>query len=124
MFHDDKYGKKEEKYIHPDGREAVFNGDTTNKKKGTGELVTDPRYVGTYNYVNPSKLPEGNFPKRPEEMLDWMVQSRKFVVTNFWHSVLDVAPYYLLGSNNTRDQQRFQNDKKIRNVESGEKDEN
>ncbi|MBI5138070.1 MAG: hypothetical protein HZA24_12145 [Nitrospirae bacterium] len=39
-------------FIFPDGREAVYDGDT-------GRLITDPRYAGTYNYVTPG-IPSWN----------------------------------------------------------------
>lgn len=51
----------------PDGREAVYNSDTK-------ELITDPRYKGTYNYVNP----EGVFGR-------------------IGHAIIDILPYYLFG---------------------------
>lgn len=42
-YHQNLRGKLEQKFIHPDGREVVFDGDT-------GEVVTDPKIKGTYNY--------------------------------------------------------------------------
>ena len=54
IFHDNGKGKPERKFIHPDGREAVYDGDT-------GELVTDPCNKGTYNYVNPPQDGMGGF---------------------------------------------------------------
>ncbi|KAA0542739.1 hypothetical protein FZW96_21210 [Bacillus sp. BGMRC 2118] len=110
ILQDNKDSYPEEKYIHPNGREAVFNGRTIDEKNNTAELVTDSRYVGTFNYINPSIKPEGGFPKNPEEMLEWMVAWSKFGATNIGHGVVDVAPWFLLGSKNTRDQQRFQKD--------------
>jgi hypothetical protein len=42
-FHQNMRGKPELKYIHPDGREVIFDGDS-------GEVVTDPRIKGSFNY--------------------------------------------------------------------------
>ncbi|WP_444946838.1 RHS repeat-associated core domain-containing protein [Microbulbifer sp. VTAC004] len=77
IFHDNSVGKPELKFIHPDGREAVFNGDTLN-------LVTDPKYVGTYNYVNPAPVPDKWY-----DVGGWSVYAGK----GLGHLVLDVAPY-------------------------------
>ena len=41
--HQNKDGKPELKYTHPDGREVVFDGDT-------GKMITDPKIKGTFNY--------------------------------------------------------------------------
>ena len=51
ILHDDGVGKPEEKYVHPDGREAVFNGDCLCPE-------IRPKYKGTYNYINPGEIPE------------------------------------------------------------------
>ena len=80
IYHDNGVGAPEKKYIHPDGREAVFDGDTH-------EPVTDPQYMATYNY----SVPYYN----PEEGL-----TVKTVTSYFLHFVKDMLPYYLL--NNTR----------------------
>ncbi|MEH7179688.1 hypothetical protein [Neobacillus vireti] len=98
IYHDNNQGEPELKFIHPDGREAVFNGDDHS-------LVTDPRYIGTYNYINPSLQPEG-FPTNKEELLEWI----EFGKTGIGHVATDVVPYYMVGQKNERDQQRFLND--------------
>ncbi len=56
----------------------------------TGEwrIVTDPRYMGTYNYVVVSQPPE-NF-----NVIQWI----KTGVTFIGHVVVDVAPYKLGGN--------------------------
>lgn len=77
IFHDNGVGKPELKFIHPDGREAVFNGDTLS-------LVTDPKYVGTYNYVNPAPVPD-----RWYDVGGWGAYAGK----GLGHLVLDVVPY-------------------------------
>ncbi|WP_299003637.1 FG-GAP-like repeat-containing protein [uncultured Shewanella sp.] len=82
IFHDNGVGKPELKFIHPDGREAVFNGDTLS-------LVTDPKYVGTYNYVNPAPVPDKWY-----DVGGWGVYAGK----GFGHMVLDVAPYGVGGN--------------------------
>ncbi|WP_042457239.1 hypothetical protein [Neobacillus dielmonensis] len=95
IYHDDGKGKPELKYINPDGREAVFNGDTL-------KPVTDARYKGTYNYINPSLKPEG-FPTSLQDLEEW----GEFASTGLGHVVTDVVPYYLVGQKNERDQPRF-----------------
>ena len=42
----DKDGTPDLKFVHEDGREAVYHKDTK-------ELVTEPHCKGTYNYVVP-----------------------------------------------------------------------
>ncbi|RFB12158.1 hypothetical protein DZB84_19585 [Bacillus sp. HNG] len=96
VFHDDNKGEPEKKFIHPDGREAVFDGDTL-------KPVTDARYKGTYNYINPTLMPEG-FPNSKQDILDWVEYGK----TGLGHVVTDVIPYYMVGQKNERDQQRFQ----------------
>jgi len=95
IFHDDGKGAHELKYIHSDGREAVFDGDTHMP-------VTDARYKGTYNYINPTLKPEG-FPSSLQDLNDWV----EYGTTGLGHVITDVVPYYLVGQKNERDQQRF-----------------
>ena len=54
IFHDngDKY--PECKYVNDDGREVVYDG-------ATHQIITDIRYVGTYNFINPQKSKLGHF---------------------------------------------------------------
>jgi len=77
--HDNGEGKSEVKYTHPDGREAVYDGDN-------GELITDPSLKGTYNYVNPAK-PSWN-------PLSWP----KAAVKGAGHFTVDMVPYYIGGN--------------------------
>jgi hypothetical protein len=82
LYHDDGDEYPELKYIHPDGREVVFDGKT-------GEVMTDPRYLGTYNYIMPAQP--------PEDFLDikgWKAFAKKGI----GHYVVDVLPY-LTGGN-------------------------
>ena len=74
VLHNDQVGREEVKIIFDDGREAVYNGDT-------GELVTNPEYAGTYNYVNPQLGAPWYHPK------------------NVAHGVVDVVPYCIGGNN-------------------------
>ncbi|MCX2783662.1 PQQ-binding-like beta-propeller repeat protein [Microbulbifer thermotolerans] len=82
IFHDNGVGKPELKFIHPDGREAVFDGDTLS-------LVTDPKYVGTYNYVNPAPVPDKWY-----DVGGWGAYAGK----GLGHLVLDVVPYWMGGN--------------------------
>ncbi|MFS1525938.1 hypothetical protein ACL7TT_17830 [Microbulbifer sp. 2304DJ12-6] len=82
VFHDDGIGNPEAKFIHSDGREAVFNGDTS-------LLVTDPRYMGTYNYVNPAPVPNNWY-----DVPGWVLWADQ----GLGHAALDVAPYILGGN--------------------------
>lgn len=77
IFHDNGVGNPELKFINPDGREAVFNGDTLS-------LVTDSKYIGTYNYVNPAPVPDKWY-----DVGGWGAYAGK----GLGHLVLDVVPY-------------------------------
>lgn len=88
IYHDNGVGQPELKYIHPDGREAVFDGDSL-------EAVEDPEYKATYNYVTPSEMPQNIFD---------LAGGGKFVVDGVGHFGADMLPYYLTGSKNERDQ--------------------
>ena len=81
IYHDNGVGKPEEKYIHPDGREAVFDGDTH-------EPITDPRYMATYNYCPPMPLPDN--PTLP----DYAVLLLQYI----GHFIFDVFPYWIWGN--------------------------
>jgi len=70
------------KYVSPDGRyEAIY--DVNNK------LVTDPRDVGTYNFVSPNEDPFGHFIKdvipwiyfgnSPDDSTEWWQRALSFV---------------------------------------------
>lgn len=86
IYHDDPNTEGNEyKFIFPDGREAVYYNDT-------GKLVTDPRYKGTYNYVNPAQL--------SMNPLYWP----SIAARGTGHFFLDIAPYYIWG--NTRKTER------------------
>ena len=51
VFHDNGIEEPELKFVHSDGREAVFDGDTL-------KPILDPKYKGTFNYVVPVLPPE------------------------------------------------------------------
>ncbi len=55
MLHQNDRGKPELKFIHKDGREIIFDGDS-------GEIITDPRIKGTYNY-EPAPISWGHLTK-------------------------------------------------------------
>ena len=82
IYHDNGVGQPELKYIHPSGREAVFDGDTL-------QPVTDPRYAGTYNYVSPAQAPENWY-----NVGGWF----DFSMRGAGHLVTDVVPYWLGGN--------------------------
>ncbi len=89
VYHDNGDKFPEEKYVNYDGREAVFDGKTK-------RLVTDERYIGTYNYVTPYVLPEKGERKKGD--------FTKWFYTRIGHAFMDVAPYYLTFKSNTRRQ--------------------
>ena len=86
LYHIDDVGKDELKFVHPDGREAVFNGDTL-------EPMLDSRYMATYNYVALMPLPDN------PGMMDYIAYGVCWV----GHGVTDVLPYWILGMCNTRE---------------------
>lgn len=88
-YHDNGQGKPELKFVHPDGREAVFDGDTLLP-------MTDPRYKGTYNYVVPVPMPENKW-----DIFGWFEYVEKTIIG---HGIKDWLPYKLTGSKNERDQ--------------------
>jgi hypothetical protein len=81
VFHDNGVGAHERKYINSDGRESVRDGDTNQE-------VTDPRYMATYNYVNPMTWDNAHGVSGVAE----------FAARNIGHGVADVLPY-LIGGN-------------------------
>lgn len=62
----------EEKWVNDDGREVVYDG-------ASHEIVTDIRYKGTYNYVNPPK--------------NWPPKNFEDCWRTIGHGVADVLPY-------------------------------
>ena len=88
VFHDNKIGKPELKFIHPDGREAVFDGDSL-------QPMTNPRYKGTFNYVSPVNTPDNWY-----NVKGWA----NFAVKGVGHTVMDVVPYFIVGKRNERNQ--------------------
>lgn len=88
IYHDNKVGKPEKKFVATDGREAVFDGDTL-------QPVTDPRYIATYNYCPVYQVPQDN-----PQFLDYYLTC----ATGIGHFFADMLPYYLTGCSNTREQ--------------------
>ncbi|MDO4366209.1 MAG: RHS repeat-associated core domain-containing protein, partial [bacterium] len=76
VYHDNGKGKPERKFIHPDGREAVYDGDTEG-------LITNQKYKGTYNYVNP--------PTGKNSAGEWLLRA-------VGHFISDMLPYYIWGN--------------------------
>ena len=87
LYHIDDVGSPEKKFVHPDGREAVFDGDTH-------QPMEDPRYMATYNYVALRK------PGKDGTILNYIDAAGSYV----GHFVLDVLPYYITLKSNTREQ--------------------
>ena len=81
VFHDNGIGLPERKFIHVDGREAIYDGDT-------GLIVDDPELRGTYNYINAA--PISYWYDGP----GWVI----FVGRGAGHFAVDVIPYLILGN--------------------------
>lgn len=79
-------GETDLKFIHDDGRELVYDGDTK-------ELMTDDRYMGTYNYVN-ATIPLDSTPSPWEAYQNTRTEGSRL------HKAYDVDPWIELG--NTR----------------------
>ena len=75
-------GATDRKFIHVSGAELVFDGDT-------GALITDGRYLGTFNYINALAIKDIKGP----------VSLGTFVVFGLGHVITDVVPYKVLGGN-------------------------
>jgi hypothetical protein len=92
VFHDNGEGEPEEKYVHEDGREYVFDGDTK-------ELITDPKYIGTWNYVNTPIPPHD---QEDEGLwlstIEYLWQYLQWSAAGLGHGATDVLPY-LIGGN-------------------------
>jgi hypothetical protein len=99
-YHDNETGSPELKFVHPDGREAVFTKDFSTD--GSYQLYTDPKYKGTYNYVSPASIPEA--PSSIKDVPKTLKQTGDFLLKGAGHLVTDVLPYKILGSKNERDQ--------------------
>lgn len=88
-LHQDKVGKPERKFVHDDGREVIFDGDT-------GKVVTDPRYKGTYNYDNDGPWPDFSDPRKVQEWMEWAKDGAP-------HFVYDMMPYFIAGNKRGKD---------------------
>ena len=82
VYHDNNRGKPERKFIHPDGREVVYDGDT-------GKKISDPKLKGTYNFVNP-----GSPPTEIWDVWGWT----KWVTKGVGHIGADVISYKMGGN--------------------------
>lgn len=103
VYHQNGKGDSELKFICNDGREAVFSKDDS--PDGSYQLVTDPKYKGTYNYCNPSSPPT-----LPTGITDFkgmgkcFSESIEFVGKAIGHFFADMLPYYATGCKNERNQ--------------------
>lgn len=80
-FHQDpNVHGNEIKFIHPDGREAIYYQ--------SGRLVTDPAIAGTFNYVNPRAFPDDL------NIVDWVA----FGAYGAAHMLVDWVPWVFGGS--------------------------
>jgi len=79
-------GTKDLKFVHPDGRELVYEGDTK-------ELMTSDAHMGTYNYAN-ATIPKDLTPSPLESFQNTRTEGSKL------HKAYDVDPWIELG--NTR----------------------
>ncbi len=81
-YHDNGRGEPERKFVNPDGREAIYDGDS-------GDLVTDPNLRGTYNYTNAPRWDSRTM--NPKKLGNFIYNGTK-------HLIQDVAPYKLFGN--------------------------
>ncbi|MGN0517631.1 MAG: hypothetical protein ACI4II_02775, partial [Acutalibacteraceae bacterium] len=88
IYHDNGVGKPELKFIHPDGREAVFDGDTL-------KPITEAEFIATYNYSPLYQVPESGAT---------VVDYAKLAGSAIGHFFADMLPYYATGKSNTREQ--------------------
>ena len=79
-------GAEDLKFIHPDGRELVYDGDTN-------ELMTSDAHMGTYNYVN-ATIHEDPTPSPLESFQNTQTEGSRL------HKAYDVDTWVELG--NTR----------------------
>lgn len=77
LFHDNRDNYPEKKYIHRDGREVIFDGNT-------GQVVRDPRLKGTFNYIQSTGAPKDN-----ADIVGWA----KHIGKSFGHFAADMVPY-------------------------------
>ena len=103
VYHQNGIGEPELKFVCNDGREAVFSKDDSPDE--SYQLVTDPRYKGTYNYCNPASPPT-----LPNGITDFrgmgrcISESLKFATKGAGHLFADMLPYYITGCKNERNQ--------------------
>lgn len=93
VYHDNGVGYPEKKFVHRDGREAVYTKDFS--KDGSYQLYTDPKYKGTYNYVVPSN---------PPQSITDLKGVVHFAISGSGHFITDVLPYHLTGKKNERNE--------------------
>ena len=79
--HQNEIGNPEKKYVHPSGREVVFDGDT-------GKVVDDPAKRGTYNYIN---MWDSRREMTPLDLPEWVLRFLS-------HGAVDYLPYKIGGN--------------------------
>jgi hypothetical protein len=84
-YHQTNTGALDIKCVNVSGKEVVYDGDEPH------DVIDDPRYKGTYNYVNMAPLPKS---WKDIKGVVW------FGITFIGHGIVDVLPYRLGG--NTR----------------------
>ena len=92
IYHDNGKGNPEEKYVHPDGREFVYDGDTK-------ELITDPDLKGTYNYcpaIDPKLRGKPFSTDSIGSFFGSIGEYTKYVGESVGHFFTDMLPYYIL----------------------------
>ena len=80
--HQNNKGKREIKFVHPDGQELIFDGDSK-------KLITKPEIRRTYNYYTPKTL---DSIKGVKDIQDLAASWRG-------HILADMIPDIILGTN-------------------------
>lgn len=88
IYHDNKIGKPELKFVHPDGREAVFDGDTL-------KPIVDSKLKATYNYVTPIQLKDLDY-------ILWDIHAPVHLIEytgkGAGHFIFDMVPFFICGT--------------------------
>ncbi len=87
IYHDNGIGKPELKFVHNNGREAVFDGDTH-------EIIYDSQYRATYNYVTAIE-----FKGWAHVLNSTYGHLGELLGKGAGHFIFDMIPYYIGGNN-------------------------
>lgn len=98
LHQDESHDGREAKYVNPDGRESIRyrNYDEDGGHTDDGE-VTEGRYKGTYNYVNPGVW-DGDLENQGQVFGVPVGGAAEWGARFIGHGVADVAPWLLGGS--------------------------